>query len=85
MYSIDLLNEITDNKYKEYLSQHLKNIYGPEPYVFSKENTYKYKANNYVYLNLNDKELKILDYINKLNKKELKEVLIKEKNKNKHI
>ncbi len=80
LYSIDLLNEITNNKYKDYLSQHKNKLYGPEPNIFSKENTYKYKANDYVYLNINEKNIPILDNINELNKKELESIIKKTRN-----
>ena len=69
------VNEITNNKYKDYLSQYKNNLFGPEPYIFSKENTYKYKANDYVYLNISPNEKELLDKINNYNQKELKRII----------
>ena len=51
------------------------NLYGVEPYIFSKENTNKYKVNNYVYLNISSNEKELLDKINNYNQKELKRIL----------
>ena len=74
--AISLLNNLTNNQYKDYLLKKEKLLYGVEPSIFSKSNTSKYKVNDCVYLNINDEELPLLNKINNLNEEEL-EIIIK--------
>ena len=74
--AISLLNNLTNNQYKDYLLKKEKTLYGVEPNIFSKSNTSKYKANDCVYLNINEEELPLLNKINNLNEEEL-EIIIK--------
>ena len=75
-FLIKLIKEITNNKY-ENIYEELKNTYGIEKYIFSKQDNHKLKINEKLELNFSNKEKELFEYINSLGTNELKKIIEK--------